>query len=137
MELKSLSKRLVITGTLIIWLIKFLIRPLHLAPSSFDFVLGIAPNLLGSFLIPFGACWFFGGRYFMVARIFKTTTAYELRQVCLLSFGLLILNEYLQKITFFGRTFDPFDILFSAVGLTVSYFVFGRLQKKYAVFVSE
>ncbi|MBK7677969.1 MAG: VanZ family protein [Chitinophagaceae bacterium] len=95
------------------------------------FVLNIAPNLLGSFLIPFGAYWFFSGKNFLVARIFKIETTYDLRLVCLLGFGMLIINEYLQLIPIFGRTFDLNDILFSSFGLLTSYFVFGKLQQRY------
>jgi hypothetical protein len=133
MELKQISKRFVITGTLIIWTVKFIIRPLQLFDDPTRFFLNIAPNLLGSFLIPFGAYWFFSGRNFLVARIFKIETPYDLRLVCLLGFGMLIVNEYLQLIPFFGRTFDLNDILFSSVGLIASNFVFGRLQQRYQV----
>jgi hypothetical protein len=130
MDLKRLSRVFVITGTLIIWAIKFLVRPLHLWDDA-QFFLGIAPNLLGSFLIPFGAYWFFSGRNFLIARIFRIQSAYDLRLVCLMGFGMLIVNEYLQRITFFGRTFDYNDIIFSLVGLVVSHFVFGRLVYEY------
>ena len=111
MQLKQLSKRLVITGTIIIWIIKFIIRPMHLPGEGPAFFLGIAPNLLGSFLIPFGAYWFFCGRNYWVARIFKIESMYDLRFVCLLGFAMLVINEYLQKIPVFGRTFDYNDIL--------------------------
>ena len=125
MELKQ------ITGTLVIWAIKFIIRPMNLFDDPTRFVLNIAPNLLGSFLIPFGAYWFFSGKNFLVARIFKIETTYDLRLVCLLGFGMLIINEYLQLIPIFGRTFDLNDILFSSFGLLTSYFVFGKLQQRY------
>ncbi|MBK6382656.1 MAG: VanZ family protein [Chitinophagaceae bacterium] len=131
MELKQISKRLIITGTLVIWAIKFIIRPMNLFDDPTRFVLNIAPNLLGSFLIPFGAYWFFSGKNFLVARIFKIETTYDLRLVCLLGFGMLIINEYLQLIPIFGRTFDLNDILFSSFGLLTSYFVFGKLQQRY------
>jgi len=131
MELKQISKRLIITGTLVIWAIKFIIRPMNLFDDPTRFVLNIAPNLLGSFLIPFGAYWFFSGKNFLVARIFKIETTYDLRLVCLLGFGMLIINEYLQLIPFFGRTFDLNDILFSSFGLLAAYFVFGKIQQRY------
>ena len=128
MELKQISKWSVIAGTLLIWTIKFIIRPLHLLDEPGSFFLGIAPNLFGSFLIPFGAYWFFSGRNYMLARIFRLQNVYDLRLVCILGFGLLVVNEYLQLIPVFGRTFDFNDILFSSVGLLASYFVFGKLQ---------
>jgi len=128
MELKQISKWVVITGTLLIWIIKYIIRPMHLFDDPTRFFLNIAPNLLGSFLIPFGAYWFFSGRNFFVARLFKISCAYDLRLVCTMGFGMLVVNEYLQLIPFFGRTFDYNDILFSSVGLIVSYFVFNKIQ---------
>lgn len=128
MELKQISKWFIIAGTLIIWVIKFIVRPMHFFDDPTRFFLNIAPNLLGSFLIPFGAYWFFSGRNFLVARVFKIETPYDLRLVCLLGFAMLIVNEYLQLIPFFGRTFDYNDILFSSVGLLTSSFIFGRLQ---------
>jgi hypothetical protein len=130
MNLKYTCRSFVITGTLVIWAIKYIIRPLDLFDEPVKFILGVAPNLLGSFLIPFGAYWFFSGKNFLVARIFRIRSAYDLRQVCLLGFGMLIVNEYLQRIPYFGRTFDYYDILFSSVGLGVSYFVFGRIQAR-------
>lgn len=129
MYLKQTSRAFVIIGTLIIWAIKFLIRPLHLWDEG-KFFLGIAPNLLGSFLIPFGAYWFFSGRNFLIARIFRLQSAYDLRLVCLMGFGMLLVNEYLQLVPFFGRTFDYNDIIFSLIGLTISHFVFEKLQQR-------
>ncbi|MBE2229318.1 MAG: hypothetical protein IAE96_01595 [Chitinophagaceae bacterium] len=131
MELKQISKRLVIYGTLVIWTIKFFLRPFFSFEAPLQFFLGIAPNFLGSFLIPFGACWFFSGRNHRLARLFRTEDAGDLRQVCLLGFGLLVLNEYLQLFPVFGRTFDYFDILFSSVGLFFAWITFGRLQQKW------
>ena len=128
MGLKQRSKWFVITGTLVIWFIKYMLRPMELFDGPVKFFLGIAPNLLGSFLIPFGAYWFFSGKNFLLARIFRIQSVFDLRMVCLLGFAMLIVNEYLQLIPFFGRTFDYYDILFSSVGLLVSYFVFRRIQ---------
>jgi len=130
MELKRLSRWTVITGTLIIWLIKFGVRPVYDLGQPTNFFLGVAPNLLGSFLIPFGACWFFAGRDFFVAKIFRIHSLADLRNVCLLGFAMLVVNEYLQLIPFFGRTFDYFDIAFSAVGLSASYLVFGKIYSR-------
>lgn len=130
MQLKLISKRFVLFGTLLIWAIKFLIRPLHLVEGTPAFFLGIAPNLFGSFLIPFGAFWFFCGRNYWVARVFRIETQYDLRLVCTLGFGMLVVNEYLQLIPFFGRTFDYNDIVFSSVGLLLSYLVFRKLQTR-------
>lgn len=51
----------------------------------------------------------------------------------MLGFGMLVVNEYLQRISVFGRTFDYNDILFSSVGLITAYFVFGKMQRKHLV----
>lgn len=127
MDIKQISKWIVIAGTLVIWMIKFIIRPISLFDEGVRFFLNIAPNLLGSFLIPFAAYWFFSGRNFLLARIFRIDCQYDLRLVCLIGFGMLVVNEYLQKISFLGRTFDYNDIIFSSVGLVISCLVFGKL----------
>jgi hypothetical protein len=131
MELKRICKWLVIIGTLTIWSVKFGIRPTCDCQEPLRFFLGIAPNLLGSFLIPFGAYWFFSGRSFLLARIFQIQSITDVRNVCMIGFGLLVMNEYLQLIPLFGRTFDYFDLLFSGLGLSLSYVVFGRIQSAY------
>src|SRR5688572_6515878 len=110
MQLKQVCKFIFIIGTLIIWAIKFIVRPLHAFDYPTGFFLGIAPNLFGSFLIPFAAYLFFSGRNYLVARIFRLQSGYDLRLVCMMGFGMLIVNEYLQRIPFFGRTFDYNDI---------------------------
>jgi hypothetical protein len=130
MEIKNISKWLVISGTLIIWSIKFAIRPYWDVDQPVKFFLGISPNLFGSFLIPFGAYWFFSGKDFLVARIFRINSISSLKLVCYLGFGMLVVNEYLQLIPFFGRTFDYWDIVFSAFGLSVSYFVYGKIYTR-------
>jgi hypothetical protein len=131
MELKSLCRWIVIAGTLIIWSIKFGIRPFQHFEQPTQFMLGIAPNLIGSFLIPFGAYWFFAGRFHFFARIFRIQSIMDLRIVSMLGLGMLVLNEYLQLIPFFGRTFDYFDIVSSITGLSISYIVFGRMLTRY------
>ena len=134
MELRVFSKRIVIAGTLLIWTIKYLIRPWFDFPEPLHFFLGIAPNFLGAFLLPFGACWFFGGKERWLSRFFRIQHQAALRQFCGLAFLLLLINEYLQQIPFFGRTFDYFDILFSFAGLVISYYVFGRkLQQSFRI----
>jgi hypothetical protein len=128
MEIKRISKWVVITGTLVIWLVKFGIRPFYDFERPLEFFFGIAPNLAGSFLIPFAACWFFSGKDFFVAKLFRIHSPYDLRIVCGVGLGMLVVNEYLQLIPFFGRTFDYYDIVFSLVGLAASYFVFMKAQ---------
>lgn len=121
MYLKHISRRVVILGTLLIWTIKFIVRPLVTIPAALKPLVGFAPNLIGSFLLPFGACWFF-------QRYFRLQTTRDLSFTC--SFGLLlvIINEYLQLIPVFGRTFDYLDIFSSVVGVFCGHFVFARLM---------
>ena len=109
---------------------QFLVRPMHLFDDPARFFLNIAPNLLGSFLIPFGGYCFFSSRNFLIARIFRIECTYDLRLVCALGFGMLVVNECIQLIPFFRRTFDYYDIVFSSIGLLAFYFVFGRSQSR-------
>lgn len=119
MYLKKISRLIVIMGTLLIWTIKFIIRPFFHIPHELKALVGFAPNLIGSFLLPFGACWFF-------QRFFKLQTEADLRFTCGFGLILVIINEYLQLIPVFGRTFDYLDILFSVVGVFFGHFVFAR-----------
>jgi len=121
MNLKTTSKRIVIAGTLLIWAVKFIVRPFVHIPHAIKPLVGLAPNLIGSFLLPFGACWFF-------RRFFRLQTQADLIFTC--SFGLLlvIINEYLQRIPIFGRTFDYLDIFSSVVGVFCGHLVFGKLM---------
>ena len=129
MDLHLFSKRLVITGTGLIWLIKYLLRPYCRFPEPIAFFLGIAPNLLGSFLLPFGACWLLQGKRFQQARWCRVESIPQLRQFCATALLLLLINEYLQQIRFFGRTFDYYDMLSSGLGLLLAY---GLLYRKLA-----
>jgi hypothetical protein len=131
--MKQTSRTIFIVGTLLIWTVKFIVRPLNVFDEPTKFFLGIAPNLFGSFLIPFAAYWFFSGRNFLLARLFRIQSLYDLRLVCLMGFGMLIINEYIQRIPFFGRTFDYNDIVFSSIGLAVSYVVFSKIQQRLQV----
>lgn len=130
MELKHTSKWMVIAGALLIWLIKFGLRPYYDFGQPTNFFLGIAPNLFGSFLIPFGAYWLFYGHRFLLLKVFKIHSLADLRTICYLGFAMLVVNEYLQLLTFFGRTFDYFDIVSSAIGLGLSYLVFSKIYSR-------
>lgn len=123
MNLKSVSKQVTIAGTLLIWLIKFLIRPFVHIPHFWKPLFGIAPNLIGSFLLPFGACWLF-------QRVFRLQTVQQLRLTCMFGLMLVVFNEFLQLIPIFGRTFDVMDIFFSFVGVAFGYFSFAWLLAK-------
>lgn len=132
MQFRTFCKNIVIAGTLAIWLIKFFIRP-YFHPAGFTgFFLGIAPNLLGSFLLPFGAYWIHSYRRFF-NRLLRYTFFSNTRIVCLFGFTLLVVNEYLQLIPFFRRTFDYYDIVSSAIGLSASYCCFSAIQRRQAL----
>lgn len=126
MYLKKWSRNIVIAGTLLIWTIKFIIRPFVHIPASLKTLAGISPNLLGAFLLPFGACWFFQ-KYFVLR------TIQHLKITCWFGLVLVIINEYLQLIPVFGRTFDYFDILSSFVGVFAGYVAFAKLMAKSGV----
>lgn len=112
---------MVIAGTLLIWSIKFIIRPFVHIPHVWKPLAGFAPNLIGSFLLPFGACWFF-------QRFFRLQTNADLNFTCCFGLLLVIINEYLQLIPVFGRTFDYLDIISSVLGVFLGHLVFARLM---------
>ncbi len=130
MQLKQINKWIVITGALVIIMVKLLVRPLCGCNHAVGFFLGIMPNLIGSFLIPFCAGWFYAGQQYFSFNILRIQSQQDLRFVCIIGFIMLVLNEYLQLIPFFGRTFDYFDMVFSAVGLMSSYLLFEKLNSK-------
>ena len=115
MTLKKFCKYTLLTGAVVIESIKWVIRPGFHFTQPTKFFLGIAPNLLGAFLLPFGCYW-------LLSRYIDLHDVKQLRLFCILSFGLLVINELLQLVPVFGRTFDYSDIAASAVGLTASYF---------------
>lgn len=121
MSLRDISKWTVISGTLLIWTVKFVIRPFVHIPYSLKPITGMAPNLIGSFLLPFGACWLF-------TWMFGMRTNRELKIACWFGLVLVVINEYLQLIPFFGRTFDYLDILSSFVGVFLGYISYARLM---------
>ena len=123
MLLKNYSKWIVVAGALAIWTIKFFIRPFLHIPDALKPIAGIAPNLIGSFLLPFCACWF-------LQKYFRLQNLQQLKTICWFGLMLVVINEYLQLIPFFGRTFDYFDILFSFIGVGIGYYIFARLLIK-------
>ncbi len=114
MTLKTLCKYVVVTGTIIIWIVKFGIRPYFDFGQPAQFLLGVIPNLLGSFLLPFGCFW-------LLSSYINLHNKIVFKQFSALCFMLLCINELLQLIPIFGRTFDYNDIIASAIGLTTAY----------------
>ncbi len=120
-QLKNYARIIVISGTLLIWFIKFFIRPFNLYADWLSLFVGFAPNLIGTFLLPFGAYWFFK-KYFLMRN------NNELKLTCIIGLLLVIINEYLQLIPVFGRTFDYLDIFASIVGISIGYVVFAKMM---------
>jgi hypothetical protein len=132
MQLRNYCRWTVIVGILLIWIIKLGVRPYVQMDPSLKFITGIAPNLFGAFLIPFAAYWLYTHSLFFNGSLMRFDFFSNTKIVCLFGFSLAVINEYVQLIPIFGRTFDYFDIVFSAVGLILSYYSFSALQKKSA-----
>ena len=120
-QLTNVSRFIVISGTLIIWAIKFVIRPFHIYAEWLTPAVGVAPNFIGSFLLPFGACWLFR-KYFLLRDV------NDLKLTCWFGLLLVIINEYLQLVPIFGRTFDRLDILASFAGVYFGYSAFAKMM---------
>jgi len=117
MNLRVLCKWNLVAGIILIGAIKLFIRPYAEAHTIYNFFLGIAPNLVGAYLLLFASHLFFPLHFiFSSERWLRTATFYF--------FVLLSINECLQRIPVFGRTFDYYDIVASAVGLFLSYSFF-------------
>lgn len=123
MFLKNYSKWIVIAGTLLIWFVKFFVRPYLHVPAGLQLLVDVSPNLIGSFLLPFGACWLFK-KYFLLEN------AMHLKLTCAAGLLLVIADEYIQLVPFFGRTFDMLDILSSFAGAAAGYYVYAKMMTK-------
>ncbi|HRI22912.1 MAG TPA: hypothetical protein PLA68_18265 [Panacibacter sp.] len=130
MLLKNYSKRAVITGTAIILIVKFIIRPYVHVPAYAQILVDVMPNLTGSFLLPFAV-------FLFLKKFMPLECAKDLQITCLSGFLLLVINEYLQLIPVFRRTFDYFDILFSFAGILTGYYVFSKLMFKESLHKTE
>ena len=128
MYLKNFCKFTVIGGAIIIEFIKWVVRPYFHLVQPVKFIMGIMPNLFGAFLLPLGCYW-------LLNRYINLFSDIQLKLFCFICFLLLVFNEVLQLIPFFGRTFDWNDILASAAGLLLSYAFCSRfLFKRYATY---
>ena len=108
------------TGALLIYAVKFIIRPYVPVPGIAQPLIDVFPNLCGTFLLPFGAVLF-------LHRYFPLQGVQQLRMVCISGLALVIVNEYLQRISIFGRTFDHLDIAASLIGTMAGYAIFNRM----------
>jgi hypothetical protein len=120
--MKTKAKSILVAGILLIMLIKLVIRPYFHSTGLLQYLLGIAPNLLGSFLVPLGIPLLPQRLKTSSARLLFFNNSHQLAWVCTAVFIALTCNEYLQLIPVFGRTFDYHDLLASAVGLFTAFF---------------
>ena len=121
MFIKSTCRNFLVTGTILVLIVKLWLRPYLHAHGISIYILGVFPNLMGSFLVPFGLIYFFQNKESILGRLFGIQCQGNLLQVCMLSFCMLVVNEYLQLLPIFGRTFDYADIASSFVGLLLAY----------------
>lgn len=117
MSLNRISRAYVITGILIIWVVKIIIRPYVSLSDVWQLITDVSPNLIGTLLLPFGAWWWF-------KKFFGMNTVFSIRFTCLTGFILVLINEYIQLVPVFGRTFDFLDILASIGGTLLGYSLF-------------
>jgi hypothetical protein len=116
------SKVVTILGIVCIIFIKFVVRPYLNIGHTWQWLEDIGPNFIGTFLLPFGAYWWF-------RKIFILQSPNQVRSTCMIGLILVVVNEYLQLIPVFGRTFDYLDLLASAPGTLLGYIAFRSLQK--------
>ena len=108
-----------IIGALLILIVKFYVRAYLKVPASLALARDVAPNLLSAFILPFGVDLFFKR---WIAILNKKT----LLQVCLGGLLFLVCNEIAQLFPIFRRTFDFYDILFSCIGIALSYIFYQK-----------
>jgi len=70
MQLKRISKHLIISGTLIIWIIKYILRPLDLFDEPSRVFFGVGPKIFGCFLLKIFGFFFFLGKKFIFGGVF-------------------------------------------------------------------
>jgi hypothetical protein len=120
------SLRLGLSTFLVILLIKYGIRPLWYHHGVWGFWLGIAPNALSALVFP--AVWL-GMREHRLVQRFTPMACQPLGPACLTALLVIGINETCQLHPVFGRTFDVYDLLFSAAGIFVGYRCFTRYNK--------
>ena len=110
---------ILIIGLFLIILVKFIIRPFVAVPPSLGLYRDVAPNLISSFLIPFGADLF-------LKRWIQLIDKRSVLWLCIAGLVIISLNEIAQLFPVFRRTFDYFDLVFSLIGVSLGYLVFTR-----------
>lgn len=126
MDLKKYSKWIFVCGVIIIYTTKYFIRYFVPVPRFLQPIVDVTPNFVGCFLLPFGA-------YLFTRRYINVQQPHVLKLFCVSGLILVIINEYLQKISVFGRTFDYLDILASFPGIIAGYIVFVKLSASFSL----
>ena len=106
-------------GSFLILFVKFYVRTFLKVPPVFALVRDVAPNLLSAFIMPFGIDLF-------LKRWAPLVNNKALAQACLAGLLFLTCNELAQLFPVFRRTFDPYDILFSCFGMSLSFLVYKK-----------
>lgn len=132
MNLRTVSKWVLVAGILCIWLVKLVVRPLLPLGEVTGFLMGVAPNFIGAFLVPFAAYWLYTHPRFFNGRLLRFSFCSDPRYVCSFGFVLGAVNEYLQLLPIFGRTFDYNDLFSTILGLILANFCFSSLQRRWS-----
>jgi hypothetical protein len=112
----------------LIILIKFVLRPIYFNDPNFSLLLGIGPNFLASF-----------SGIFIAHKLLQYSFWFNFNvpiKIALLVWWLVaILNEVLQLIPLFGRTFDWLDMLASMFAIPFSYWAYTKIESRPIEFV--
>lgn len=119
----QLPKIISLSGLFIFAIVKFYLRELKIQNDFISFFLDIYPNFLAGLMIPM----LFLYKYEMVAIDKVKKFDIKIKYLMLATLIFLIFEEYRPT---FGssKTFDFWDIIFSAVGLIVFYMVYKSLK---------
>ncbi len=103
--------------------VKFYLRELNIQNDFILFILGIYPNFLAGLMIPM--LFLYKYELVIIDRVKKFDI--KIKYIMLATLIFLIFEEYRPT---FGssKTFDYWDIIFSAVGLIVFYMVYKTLK---------
>jgi|GWRWMinimDraft_6_1066014.scaffolds.fasta_scaffold10614_2 hypothetical protein len=118
----QLPKIITLSGVIVFAIVKFYLRELKIQNDFISFILNIYPNFLAGLMIPM--LFLFKYEFIAFDRIKKFDR--KIKFIMLATLLFLIFEEYRPT---FGssKTFDFWDMIFSAVGLIVFYMVYKTL----------
>jgi hypothetical protein len=119
----QIPKIITFSGVFIFAVVKFYLRELNIQNDFIIFILGVYPNFLAGFMIPM----LFLFRYELLPLEKVKNFGKKINYIMLATLLFLIFEEYRPT---FGssKTFDYWDIIFSALGLIVFYMVYKTLK---------